>query len=85
MNSSMSNIEAVAREICLKTYSCQSDSIEELATNIDRFWHCVAAELESGQIDGAGNRLKKFDLDEGLAAYRDWCHRHPESKGGMRP
>jgi hypothetical protein len=81
MISSLNNIEAIARDICLKTYSCQSDSIEELATDIDRFWHCVAAELESGLIDGAGNRLKEFSLEEGIAAYRDWCQRHPESKG----
>ena len=81
MRSSKSNIEAVARNICLKQLSRVGVSGEELATDIDRYWHCVAAKLEAGQIDEAGNPGKNYHLKEGLAAYRDWCQRHPESMG----
>lgn len=75
MSSSMSNIEAVAREICLKQLSHGGVNGEELATSVDRYWHCVAA--ESGQIDETGNPAKVRRLEEGLIAYRDWCQRHP--------
>ena len=79
MSSFKSNIEAVARDICLKQLSRDGVSGEELAADIDHYWHCVAAELESGQIDEAGNPLKNCRIEEGLVAYRDWCQRHPES------
>ena len=75
-----SNIEAVARDICSKQLSRVGICGEELAADVDRYWHCVAAELESGQIDEAGNPTKERRLEEGLAAYRDWCQRHPDSK-----
>ena len=81
MSSSKSNIEVVARDICLKQLSRVAVSGEELATDIDRYWHCVVAELEAGQIDEAGNSGKHCRLEEGLVAYRDWCQRHPESMG----
>ena len=73
----MSNIEAVARDICSKQLPRVGNSGEELAADVDRYWHCVAAELESGQIDEAGNQVRDFSLEEGLGAYRDWCQRHP--------
>ena len=76
----MSNIEAVARDICLRQLSHHGACGAELAADVDRFWHCVAAELEAGQIDDTGNRVPTSDLDERLNAYRDWCQRHPESK-----
>ena len=78
MSSSKSNIEAVARDICLKLLSRVGVSGGELAADIDRYWHCVAAELESGQINETGNSVKNFCLEEGLVAYHDWCQRHPE-------
>lgn len=71
----MSNIEAVARDICAKQLSRHGDT----ATNVDRYWHCVAAELEAGLIDDSGYPVPEPDFDKGLEAYRDWCRRHPES------
>ena len=78
MTDSTSNIEAVARDICLKQLSRFGGG--ELAADVDRYWHCVAAQLETGQIDETGNRVTAFNLEKSLAAYRDWCRRHPESK-----
>ncbi len=75
----MSNIEAVARDICSRQLSRHGAFGAKLATDVDRFWHCVAAELEAGQIDDIGDRLPSLNLDERLEAYRDWCRRHPES------
>ncbi len=80
MTDSTSNIEAVARDICLKQLSHAGFGGAELAADVDRYWHCVAAELEMGQIDETGNRVIAFNLEESLAAYRDWCRRHPQSK-----
>jgi hypothetical protein len=79
MRSPTSNIEAVARDICRKQYACLGRTDAKLAADVDRFWHCVAAELESGQIDEAGECVKAFDFNEGLEAYRDWRRRHPAS------
>ncbi len=81
MTDSTSNIEAVARDICSKQLSHAGFGGADLAADVDRYWHCVAAELEAGQIDEAGNPGKHCRLEEGLAAYRDWCQRHPESMG----
>ena len=80
MTSSTSNIEAVARDICAKQLSRHGACGAELATDVDRYWHCVAAELEAGLIDDAGDRMPAPDLDERLEAYRDWCGRHPEGQ-----
>ncbi len=80
MNQTTSNIEAVARDICSKQLSRFAHSDAELGYDVDRYWHCVAAQLESGQIDESGNKLVPFDLETSLEAYRDWCRRHPESK-----
>ena len=74
----MGNIEAAARDICSKQMPGMSGA--ELAAYVDYYWHCVAAQLESGQIDGAGNQIENVGLVNGLEAYRDWCQRHPESK-----
>jgi len=80
MSSPTSNIEAVARHICAKSLSRHGGMGAALTNDVDRYWHCVAAELESGEIDEAGNRLAKFSMEKSMAAYRDWCQRHPESK-----
>jgi hypothetical protein len=49
----------------------------KIAADVDRYWHCVAAGLEAGQIDDAGKRMPALDLEDRLEAYRDWCRRHP--------
>lgn len=85
MASSTSNIEAVARDICSKQLSRHDGCRENPATYIDRYWHCVAAELEAGLINDSGDPLPNHDFDEGLEAYRDWCKRHPESKPAHEP
>jgi hypothetical protein len=80
MTSSTSNIEAVARDICSKQLSLYSHLGADLAADVDKYWHCVAAELEAGLIDDAGDPVPGIGFDAGLAVYRDWCKRHPESK-----
>ena len=80
MSGPTSNIEAVARDICAKQLSRFDISAEKLAIDVDRYWHCVAAQLESGQVDETGDQITPFDFDKSLEAYRDWCRRHPQSK-----
>ncbi len=80
MTSSTSNIEAVARDICSKQLSDHTRRGADHAADVDRYWHCVAAELEAGLIDDAGDPVPESSFEEGLVAYRDWCQRHPESK-----
>ena len=80
MSSSTSNIEAVAREHLLKAIVHHGASGVELAADVDRYWHCYAAQLDAGQIDETGNKITPFDFDKSLKAYRDWCQRHPESR-----
>lgn len=74
-----SNIEAVARDICARQMARTCADAEEISAAVDLYWHCVAAQLESGEIDETGNKLVPFNLDTGLEAYRDWCRRHPET------
>lgn len=80
MTSSTSNIETVARELCFKQLLHQGGRSAVPTADVDRYWHCVAAELEAGLIDDTGNPKPNINLDRGLEAYRDWCQRHPESK-----
>ena len=77
MNEAKSNIEAVARALCERELRAMSKSPEDVSPAVDRHWHCVAAEIEAGLIDTAGNRLVPFDLDTSRNADRDWCQRHP--------
>ena len=80
MTSSTNNIEAVACGICSKQVLRHVGGGVELAAYVDRYWHCVAAELEARLIDDNGDPVLGNRFDEGLAAYRDWCQRHPESR-----
>ena len=57
MTNPMSNIEAVARDICAKQLSRHGAAGAELAADVDRYWHCVAAGLEAGLVDDAGEPL----------------------------
>jgi hypothetical protein len=73
------NIEPLARAICEAQARALWDYNEErLAAHVERYWHCVAAELEAGLIDETGVLLSGVDHDAGLMAYRDWRARHPE-------
>jgi hypothetical protein len=85
MTSSTDNIEAVARDICARQLARHGATGAELAAEVDRYWHCVAAEMEAGWVDDDGNLVPAHDHDEGLKAYRDWCQRHPESKPTVGP
>jgi hypothetical protein len=80
MTSSTDNIEPIARDICARQLARHGASGAELAADVDRFWHCVAAEMEAGRVDDHGNLIPAPDHDAGLKAYRDWCQRHPESR-----
>jgi hypothetical protein len=55
MTTTTSNIEAVARGICSRQLSRHGASGAVLAADVDRYWHCVAAELEAGHIGDDGN------------------------------
>ena len=71
-----SNIEAQARALCERQLSSTAVSPDALAAAVERFWHCVAAEIEAGLIDDDGHCLP-HSHEQGLAAYRDWKARHP--------
>jgi len=76
MNTFRSNIEAVARDICLRRLGHAGTSRDALRSEVNRYWHCIAAELEAGIIDESDNRLLPFYFDRDLEAYRDWRRRH---------
>ncbi len=78
MSSNLSNIEAVARAICARQIKVHSAGTQRLGAEVDRYWHCVAAELEAGLIDDNGNPLPESDPGLALGAYREWLARHPE-------
>jgi hypothetical protein len=77
MQATWSNIEAVARDPCERLLRAVGTRTSALPSAVDRYWHCVAAEIEAGLIDEQGNRLRAFDFDRDLEAYRDWRRRHP--------
>ncbi len=77
MNETKSNIETIARALCEQQLLAMAVSDKDAAAGVDRYWHCVAADIEAGLIDTAGNRLVPFDFDTSQNAYRDWCLRHP--------
>ena len=69
------NIEAVARALCAKQLAREEWSDEKLAFEVDMWWHLVAAELESGVLDEAGEFVggemgwkRKMDGYRGLDA-----------------
>ena len=78
MSSSTSNIEPLARDICERDFRRAGIPQESLSAEIDRYWHCVAAQIEAGLMDD-NNELIPHDPDTGIAAYRDWRARHPDT------
>ena len=76
MSTCNSNIEAIARHLCARRMERAALTGMSMDAAVDRYWHCVAAELEAGLIDESGNRLVPYEFDQDLAAYHDWCSRH---------
>ena len=79
MPSSTSNIEPLARAICERQLRVHCSSEAEIAADVERYWHCVAAQIEAGFIDDAGQAVR-HDVEAGLDAYVDWRARHPDYK-----
>jgi hypothetical protein len=71
-----SNIEPFARTVCERELRHAGVSGADLSACIDRYWHCVAAQIESGLRDDDG-KVMPHDFESGLVAYRDWRTRHP--------
>ena len=78
MQTSLGNVETVARAICARQYAEHWPSGPANDAAIERHWHVVAALLEAGLIDETGTPTGPLDLDRERAAYRDWRIRHPE-------
>lgn len=74
-----SNIEPFARAICERSLRRTSTSEAELTADVERYWHCVAAQIEAGFIDDAGQPVA-HDFEDGVDAYVDWRKRHPDFK-----
>jgi hypothetical protein len=77
MPSATNNIEPLARAICERDLRRAGISEKCLSADVDRYWHCVAAQIEAGLIDD-NNALIPHNLETGLAAHRDWRARHPD-------
>ena len=80
------NIEAVARAITAKRLAHDGISEEQLAADVDMWWHACAAELKCGVIDETGDYVGgKLHRERALAGYRDWMDRHPASRAVWEP
>ena len=77
----LSNIETVARALSARI--CRHSRVPEADVTawVDRYWECVAAELEAGLINDRGVRLVAWTPAIGLQALREWEQRHPERYG----
>lgn len=75
-NKAENNIETIARALCKRQLLDMAVVDRDAAAGVDRYWTCVAAELEAGLIDSAGNRLAPFNFEASQAAYREWVRRH---------
>lgn len=71
------NLEPIARVLCERQLQMAGTDPSALAAEVDKYWHCVAAEIEAGLIDEQGRRLRPYDADRNLEAYRDWRRWHP--------
>jgi RNA-binding protein YhbY len=80
MNEDHRDIETVARALCERQLLDMSVVAEKAAAGVDRYWHCVAAEIEAGLIDRAGKRLVPFNFQSTQEAYSNWRRRHPGGK-----
>jgi hypothetical protein len=74
---STDNIEPLARAICRKGLSRSGWPDAEVDWMVERFWHCVAAQIDAGLIDDNGETIR-HSLEDGEDAYVDWRKRHPD-------
>lgn len=84
MAGSTDNIEAVARAVCAKSLAHDGKSDAKLATDVEMYWHVVAAYLEAGVMDELGQEIEDLSWDEKLDITGDWLRRHPESAASWR-
>ncbi len=84
MAGSTDNIEAVARAVCAKSLAHDGKSDEQLATDVEMYWHVVASYLEAGVMDEAGREIGNLSWDEKLDVTADWLRRHPETAAAWR-
>ncbi len=70
-----SNIEPLARAICERDLRRAGTAEINLPAGVDRYWHCVAAQIEAGFMDD-NSEIVPHNLEDGLAAYHDWRERH---------
>ena len=70
-----SNIEAAARAAAEAICRRHPREGEDEGAWVDRHWEAVAAELEAGLIDDAGEPLPGYTAEKGMAAVYDWCVR----------
>ena len=80
MAGSTQNLEPIARAVCARVHSRNANSAEQLAADVEMYWHVVAAELVAGIIDETGEYVTDLDWSQRLEVYRDWMRRHPESR-----
>lgn len=71
------NLEPVARMFCERQLRMAGTDPRTLTAAVDKYWHCVAAEIEAGLVDEHGKRLWPQDAECGVQAYREWRLRHP--------
>ena len=57
MGGSTDNFKAAARGVCAKSLAHGGKSEEELATDMEVYWHVVAANLEAGLTDESGREI----------------------------
>ncbi len=74
---STSNIEPYARALCENLLRRPGDDEASLAAAVDRYWHCVAAQIDAGLIDDDG-RAVPHSQEQDIAAYQDWKARHQD-------
>lgn len=84
MTGSTGNIEAVARAACAKSLGHDGKSKQQLATDVEMYWHVVAAYLEAGAVDETGRETRDLNWDEKQDLIDDWVRRHPESAAAWR-
>ena len=58
------NIEVVARAVCAKSLAHDGQSDEQLATDVEMYWHVVASYLEAGAMDETGREIGDLSWDE---------------------